>query len=114
MATLPVDELLPRFEALEFELQPARNTGTRAKSKPNVRRKFLKFMGVLLQKCCGNFSPTKRDGLGGADEQGQLGNSAVEEGLSDVPVPVATLTGVKAIAAGEEHALALLGGGTVM
>ncbi len=50
----------------------------------------------------------------GEDEQGQLGNSAVDEGLSDVPVPVATLTGVKAIAAGEKHALALLGGGTVM
>ena len=50
----------------------------------------------------------------GADEAGQLGNAGVEEGTSDVPVPVEELSGVTAIAAGAEHALALLGGGTVM
>ena len=61
----------------------------------------------------------------GADEYGQLGNSAVEtrgggeEGeeevrFSDVPVAVDGLSGVSAIAAGVRHSLALLEGGTVM
>ncbi len=50
----------------------------------------------------------------GDDTYGQLGNSTVEEGSSDVPVAVSTLTGVTAIAAGDQHSLALLGTGTVM
>jgi len=51
----------------------------------------------------------------GNDEQGQLGNTTIEEeGNSDLPVPVETLTGVAAIAAGTDHGLALLSGGTVM
>jgi alpha-tubulin suppressor-like RCC1 family protein len=50
----------------------------------------------------------------GSDEAGQLGNSSAEEPSSNVPVPVSGLSGVTAIAAGTEHALALLGGGTVM
>jgi len=50
----------------------------------------------------------------GNDEHGQLGDSSLEEVTSDVPVPVGTLTGVTAIAAGAEHGLALLGGGTAM
>ncbi len=49
----------------------------------------------------------------GNDEEGQLGNTTLEEG-SDVPVAVETLTGVAAIAAGDNHGLALLSGGTVM
>lgn len=50
----------------------------------------------------------------GNDEHGQLGDSSLEELTSDVPVPVGTLTGVTAIAAGAGHGLALMGGGTVM
>ncbi len=50
----------------------------------------------------------------GNDERAQLGNADVEEGDSNVPVPVETLTGVTAVAAGANHGLALLGGGTVM
>jgi alpha-tubulin suppressor-like RCC1 family protein len=51
----------------------------------------------------------------GNDERGQLGNiGAEEEGESEVPVPVESLTGVSAIAAGADHGLALLKGGTVM
>jgi len=38
----------------------------------------------------------------------------VEEGSSDTPVPVEGLTGASSIAAGDDHALALLSGGTVM
>jgi alpha-tubulin suppressor-like RCC1 family protein len=49
----------------------------------------------------------------GSDEQGQLGNITVEEGISTTPVPVETLTGVSAVAAGANHALALLTSGTV-
>jgi alpha-tubulin suppressor-like RCC1 family protein len=49
----------------------------------------------------------------GTDENGQLGNAIVEEG-SDVPVAVESLSGATAIAAGETHALALLGSGSVM
>jgi alpha-tubulin suppressor-like RCC1 family protein len=50
----------------------------------------------------------------GNDERGQLGNITIEEGGSDVPVAVETLTGVAAVAAGTNHGLALLSGGTVM
>jgi alpha-tubulin suppressor-like RCC1 family protein len=50
----------------------------------------------------------------GSDEAGQLGNTTIEEPSSSLPVPVGTLTGVTAIAAGAQHGLALLGGGTVM
>lgn len=61
----------------------------------------------------------------GDDGHDQLGNQGVletgfeseseEEGvISPSPVPVEGLTGVKAIAAGSTHALALLDGGTVM
>lgn len=50
----------------------------------------------------------------GSDESGQLGNTGVEEGFSDVAVPVGTLTGVSAISAGTNHGLALMSGGTVM
>ena len=50
----------------------------------------------------------------GNDERGQLGNTTVEEPTSNVPVAVETLAGVTAIAAGANHGLALLSGGTVM
>jgi alpha-tubulin suppressor-like RCC1 family protein len=50
----------------------------------------------------------------GSDQQGQLGNGTLEELASAVPVPVGTLAGVTAIAAGAKHALALLSNGTVM
>jgi alpha-tubulin suppressor-like RCC1 family protein len=54
----------------------------------------------------------------GNDEKGQLGDVALEEEeeatSSDVPVTVETLSGVTAIAAGANHGLALLSGGTVM
>jgi alpha-tubulin suppressor-like RCC1 family protein len=49
----------------------------------------------------------------GSNQFGQLANSGVEEG-SGVPVPANGLSGVGAIAAGEQHALALLANGTVM
>ncbi len=49
----------------------------------------------------------------GSNEKRQLANSSVEEG-SNVPVAVGGLSGVTAIAAGAQHGLALLGGGTVM
>ncbi len=49
----------------------------------------------------------------GSDAQGQLGNNTVEE-QSSVPVDVNGLSGVTAIAAGAEHALALLSERTVM
>ncbi|MFI4985666.1 MAG: IPT/TIG domain-containing protein [Solirubrobacterales bacterium] len=53
----------------------------------------------------------------GNDEKGQLGNVTVEEAeatSSDVPVVVETLSGVRAVAAGANHGLATLSGGTVM
>ncbi len=51
----------------------------------------------------------------GSNEFGQLGAEGnEEESGSNVPVPVASLTGVAQIAAGTHHALALLTGGTVM
>ncbi len=52
----------------------------------------------------------------GSDLQGQLANAAVEEGFSRSPVVVGSgsLSGVSAIAAGENHALALFSGGSVM
>jgi alpha-tubulin suppressor-like RCC1 family protein len=49
----------------------------------------------------------------GSNEHGQLGNTTAEEG-SDVPVAVEGLTSATAVAAGAEHGLALLSGGTVM
>jgi alpha-tubulin suppressor-like RCC1 family protein len=49
----------------------------------------------------------------GDDGAGQLGNG-LSETLSAVPVAVAGLSGVSAIAAGGEHSLALLSNGTVM
>jgi alpha-tubulin suppressor-like RCC1 family protein len=48
----------------------------------------------------------------GSNFYGQLGNTAIEE-TSDVPVPVVGLSGVASVAAGANHALALLSGGTV-
>jgi alpha-tubulin suppressor-like RCC1 family protein len=50
----------------------------------------------------------------GSDESGQLANASVEEGVSKLPVPVGSLTGVVAVAAGATHGLALTGSGTVM
>jgi alpha-tubulin suppressor-like RCC1 family protein len=50
----------------------------------------------------------------GNDERQQLANMTVEEPNSNVAVPVEGLAGVRAIAAGADHALALLSGGTVM
>ncbi len=55
----------------------------------------------------------------GTNESGQIGTGTEEkeegEGeRSDVPIGVEGLTGVTAIAAGSDHALALVGGGTVM
>lgn len=50
----------------------------------------------------------------GNDERGQLGNAGVEEGFSKIAVSVEGLAGVSAVAAGADHALALLSGGTVM
>lgn len=50
----------------------------------------------------------------GSNSFGQLGNAGVEEGFSTVPVPVEGLSGVSAVAAGSQHGLALLNGGTVM
>ncbi len=49
----------------------------------------------------------------GNDESGELGNSAVEEGFSDLPVTVDALSEVTAVAAGSAHSLALLADGTV-
>jgi alpha-tubulin suppressor-like RCC1 family protein len=51
----------------------------------------------------------------GDDTFGQLGNGIVSSnGDSEAPATVAGLTGVTAVAAGEEHSLALLSNGTVM
>jgi alpha-tubulin suppressor-like RCC1 family protein len=51
----------------------------------------------------------------GDNEVGQLGDAALEEEpLSDVPVPVGSLSGVSAVAAGADHGLALTSAGTVM
>jgi alpha-tubulin suppressor-like RCC1 family protein len=53
----------------------------------------------------------------GDDVRGELANVGVEESeesFSKVAVPVEHLAGVTAISAGARHALALLGGGTVM
>lgn len=50
----------------------------------------------------------------GDDERGELANVAgEEEGLSKTPVAVEHLSGATAVAAGADHALALLSGGTV-
>jgi alpha-tubulin suppressor-like RCC1 family protein len=50
----------------------------------------------------------------GSDGSGQLGNPLFEEANSDVPISVSGLSGITAIAAGAQHGLALVGGGTVM
>jgi alpha-tubulin suppressor-like RCC1 family protein len=50
----------------------------------------------------------------GNDERAQLGNASVEEGNSNLPASVEGLSGVAAIAAGADHGLALLSGGTVV
>ncbi len=51
----------------------------------------------------------------GDDTFGQLGNGILSSnGDSETPVPVGGLSGVTAVAAGEEHSLALLSNGTVM
>jgi alpha-tubulin suppressor-like RCC1 family protein len=49
----------------------------------------------------------------GSNQFGQLANSGAEE-ESNLPVPASGLANVTAISAGASHALALLGGGTVM
>ena len=49
----------------------------------------------------------------GSDASGQLANGSVEE-ISTVPVVAETLSGVTAVDAGDKHALALRGDGTVM
>jgi alpha-tubulin suppressor-like RCC1 family protein len=50
----------------------------------------------------------------GSDESGQLGNGELEEPTSKVPISVSGLSGVSSIAAGVNHALALVSGGSVM
>jgi alpha-tubulin suppressor-like RCC1 family protein len=50
----------------------------------------------------------------GSDRYGQLGVEPPEEGFSSVPVQVGGLAGVGGISGGAEHALAMLGNGTVM
>jgi alpha-tubulin suppressor-like RCC1 family protein len=49
----------------------------------------------------------------GSNRYGQLADPEIEEN-SNVPVPAGSLSGVKSIAAGATHALALLSNGTVM
>jgi alpha-tubulin suppressor-like RCC1 family protein len=49
----------------------------------------------------------------GGNGAGQLGNGA-KGGMSNVPTPIANLSGVTAIAAGAHHSLALLSGGSVL
>jgi alpha-tubulin suppressor-like RCC1 family protein len=49
----------------------------------------------------------------GSNAFGQLANAGVED-ASDVPVPVESVTEATTVAAGANHALALLGGGTVV
>ncbi len=50
----------------------------------------------------------------GSNEHGQLANGSVEETGSNRPVAVPSLSGVTAVAAGATHALALIGGGSVV
>ena len=50
----------------------------------------------------------------GSDELGQLGVLPPEEGFSDVPVQVSSLSGIGAVSAGANHALALTTAGKVM
>jgi alpha-tubulin suppressor-like RCC1 family protein len=49
----------------------------------------------------------------GGNGAGQLGNGA-KGGMSNMPTPVANLSGVTAVAAGAHHSLALLSGGSVL
>jgi alpha-tubulin suppressor-like RCC1 family protein len=49
----------------------------------------------------------------GDNEHGQLGDGATGEG-DDSPVAVSALNGVTAVTVGDEHSMALLGGGTVV
>jgi alpha-tubulin suppressor-like RCC1 family protein len=50
----------------------------------------------------------------GSNEHGELANGTFEEGANPLPVAVESLKGVAALAAGTQHALALLSNGTVM
>jgi len=91
-------------------------TGNTKNSNAPVAVKAL--AGVAAISAGGEFSLALLNGgtvkAWGNDEQGQLGNTTIEEEAnSDVPVAVETLTRVAAIAAGSNHGLALLSGGTV-
>ena len=74
--------------------------------------------GVAAVAAGGNFSVAVLSNgtvkAWGNDENGQLGVVPPEEGFSDVPVQVSSLSGITAVAAGANHALALTGAGTVM
>jgi hypothetical protein len=50
----------------------------------------------------------------GSNERGQLGNGSTEEIASNQPIPVPSLSGVTAVAAGTKHALALLSSGSLV
>jgi alpha-tubulin suppressor-like RCC1 family protein len=91
-------------------------TGNLKSSTVPVPTKAL--TGVTAISAGGNFSLALL-GKGtveawGNDESGELGKGPPEEGFSDVHGPVPGLTGVTAIAAGTDHALALEGSGPVM
>ena len=74
--------------------------------------------GVAAVAAGGNFSVAVLSNgtveAWGSDEVGQLGVLPPEEGFSDVPVQVSSLSDITAVAAGANHALALTGSGTVM
>jgi hypothetical protein len=93
-------------------------TGTLADSKVPVAVKSLS--GVSDISAGGEFSlALLTNGTAkawGSDESGQLANHAIgelETPQSDLPVAVESLSGATAVAAGRNHALALLSDGTV-
>ncbi len=90
-------------------------TGTLAQSSTPVAVKRLS--GVTQVAAGGEFSlALLSDGTvqaWGDDESGQLANASIEEGFSKTPVAVEGLSGVTQVAAGTDHALALLSNGTV-
>lgn len=91
-------------------------TGTQAASDVPVAVKNL--TGVSAISAGGEFSLALLSSGGvkawGENVFGQLGESELEETFSTKPITVEGLSGVTAIDAGDYHALALLGDGTVM
>ncbi len=90
----------------------SRRPRPRRRRAPHTLAAATALLTLVLAPAAGASGPSSGAAAWGYNASGQLGDGTTT--IRRVPVPVANLTGVTAVAAGNEHSLALLSNGTVM